>query len=681
MRSPGVLGPLASLALLTLVACGTSSDDIGRSDDGVVDGGPEVTHDLVAERAEDEDELIASGVATCNPIAPEWDCLLPFPSDVFLVPDPSLPSGRRLAITGAARLTREDGVAIAPYERHLADGFSHYPPILALFPGGVDPTNLVFHTDDLSKSTGSSSPTVLLDAASGRAVPHFAELDPMADDEARRALLIRPLARLENATRYIVAVHGLRDLHGALVAPPEGFRRIRDQEASNDAVLDALAERYEVEVFPALEARGVQRETLQLAWDFTTETAQSVTRDMLHMREDLIARLNEAPPDVTVTAVVDDVDERVFRHVEATMRVPLYVSSDQPGAVLTRDEHGEVNATGYADVPFLLRIPRSLEHWTPDQPPARVLQYGHGFFNGRDEMDASWLMEFAERYRFVVVATDWWGMTGLDLPPLIDALTTDPSRMMEFSDRLHQGMANFIALTYAVAGPLRRIPELQFGGATVYDPDQIGFYGWSQGGVLGGTYLPLAPRIQRGVLSASGASFAFMMPRSRNFRPFFMLMKTSTPDPLDIQKWVALLATSFDRIDPVTYAGHTIHDRYPGGPSERRVLIQGAVGDTEVPDLAGQLMARTMGVDHLQPASREIAGLTQVEAPHPGSAMVEFGFGIEEPLPGTWAVPPMTDNGVHHDLPRVQAGMQQIDAFLQPTGQIEHFCDGVCDPE
>jgi len=670
-----------SLARL-LIVFGTIIAATGCSESGAPPGADaDIDIDADGDSDSDSDSDSDTDTAGCNLLASEWDCLLPYPSDFFLVEDAALPSGRRLRITGAARLVRPDRKVVEPYEVHPADGFSHHPPILALFPGGVNPTNLVFHTGDVTASLGPDSPTVLLDADSGARVLHFAELDPRAEDDARRALLIRPLERLRNDTHYIVAIRDLRDPGGAVIAPPEGFRKIRDDEVAGDPGLASLAARYEQDLFPALGAAGVERANLQLAWDFTTQSETHVTGDMLALRSDLIERLEQSPPAVTILEVTEDVSEQVLRHVEGTIRVPLYVDSTEHSARLNRNAAGAVIAVGEAEVPFSLRIPRSLEGFTPGQDPARVLQYGHSFFGGRDEIERGWLMELADRFGFVVVTVDWWGMSRSDVAPMVGAIASKPSEMLVLTDRLHQGLANQIALSYAVAGPLATQDAAKINGAAVIDPTQIYYYGCSQGGILGGTYAPLAPKIERAVLGVGGASITLMMFRSRNFSDFLALMDGFTPDPLDEQKWVALLPTTFDRVDPVTYASHAIRDLYPGGPDERRVLMHNGIGDTDVTDLAAHLLARTIGVSLLQPAPQDVPGLPPVAAPHGGSALVIFDFGVPEPLPGTVAEPPLEGNEVHNGIRKLDASMKQIDAFLRPGGRIEQFCDGICDPE
>jgi hypothetical protein len=328
---------------------------------------------------------------------------------------------------------------------------------------------------------------------------------------------------------------------------------------------------------------------------------------------------------------------------------------------------------------LLALLPRSLA----DDPstPGRFLQFGHGFFGVREEIADNFVFEFADRFRMVVAAVDWWGMSAADSPDVIAQILNDPPRSLRFIDRVHQGMANFIALSYAANTTLRTLPELQVGGAPVFDASEVGFYGISQGGILGGTYLALAPKVDRGVLSVGGAGFGMLMHRARPFIPFMNVIAARYPDPLDQQKFVALAQMSLDRIDPMTYAPHLLEDLYPGSPAERRVLLQLGVGDSQVPNLGHHAMARTLDLPLLTPSPRDVTGLRSVAGPIDGSALVEFGFGLAEPLPGTFADFPAEGNAAHEGVRRSDAGQRQIDGFLRPDGLIEQTCDGPCDPE
>jgi hypothetical protein len=616
----------------------------------------------------------------CNPLAPAWDCLLPFPSDYFLVDDPALPSGRRVEYSGKAVIVTPDDREADPTSVHPADGASHQSQILAVFPEGVDDSNLVFHTGDVFDSLLLESPTLLIEADTGEPVLHFAELDPLAETDDRRAFVIRPLVRLKNATRYVVAIRGLLDHDQQPVEAPEGFRRIRDQEAQGHGILGPLAGRYEDEIFPVLEDFGLERSELQLAWDFTTETTENVTTDMLTVREKAIELFSQNPPEVTINEVTDDYSEHIFRRVEGTIRVPLFMESEKANTWLNRDANGRVAQNGEADVPFTVLIPRSVAALGPNDPPARLIQFGHGFFGVRfKDSDLGELDPLLDQYKFVFVAVDWWGMCSEDSLYLVEAIAVRPSEVLKFTDRVHQGMVNFIAMIYAAQGPLLERTELQIGPQPLYDPDNIYFYGNSLGGILGGTYAALSPNIERLVLGVGGAGMTFIMFRSGSCIELIGLIQTYIPDPLDTQKFSALLQTGFDRMDPITYAPNVLNHPLPNSPASRHILMHMGIGDTQVPNLSTHLHARAMGVGHLQPAPHEIPGLEKVSEPA-DSALVEFDFGID-PLPGILAIPPPDGNEVHDGVRDLDAVNRQIDLFFQPDGRIEHTCDGVCDPE
>jgi hypothetical protein len=680
---------LALVAMLLVVpACSDDSGDEPRQDAGTTvpdsgspadagdSGTPDAGDDAGTPDAGDDagTQLPPLEVPQgCNPIAAEHDCLLPFPSDYFLSQDSTLPSGHRVRLTEAAKLKMTDGGSFDFTDLHPADGWSHGTQVLALFPGGVDATNLPPLTNPTAATTGS---TVLLDVAQDAGVLHFAELDPRASSDARRALFIRPLVRLRNGARYIVALRGLTAKDGTPVPVPEGFRRIRDGQTAGDPLLAPIAARYEAEVFPALAAAGVPRAELQLAWDFTTESEENVTRDMLDVRGLAMEALQVTPPAVTVTEVRDDVDANVARRIRGTLRVPLFMEGPQPGALLARDSAGRVRRNGDVEVPFTLQVPRSV--WDQREAPARFIQYGHGFFGSQAEADGSFVRPFIQATKSVVMTVDWWGMSNADAPGVLQAMATNPSQTMRFTDRVHQGMANQLAVTYAARTTLAALAELRDADGLVYDPDQTYFYGISQGHILGGTYVALSPHVERAVLSVGGADFSLMMFRARPFSLFLNSIIQTVPDTLDQQKFAALTQTGFDRVDPITYAPHVLTSPYPGAPASRRVLAQYGLGDAQVPNVATELHARALGLTQQLPATWRVPQLPAQEGAIAGSALVQFDFGLPQPLPGTVADLPAQDNAVHEGVRRDDEGRAQVDLFLRPDGQVEATCSGVC---
>jgi hypothetical protein len=610
----------------------------------------------------------------CNPLAADWDCMLPYPSDHFR----DLQTGT-VELTPAAQLKTNDGAAFDMLPLHASDGFAIGAQILALFPGGVRGDDLVgYYDDDPIETLGDDSPTVIVNATTAEKVLHFAELDPRPETDDRRAIVIRPIVRLEPGERYIVAIRRLVDPSGAPIEPPEGFRRIRDGETSGDEVLGSVATRYAAAVFPTLEAAGVAREELQLAWDFTVRTEDNATSDMLAVQSDVIAKLADAPPAVSVIGVEDAPAPHVFRKIELSVKVPLYVDSIEPLARLNRDGSGKPVANGEADVPFTVWIPKSVGERPAGSPPARLLQFGHGFFGSRYEVD-DYASQFGDQHGFVVVATDWWGMSSPDRTKVVETMLSDPKSTMIFTDRLHQGMANFIAVAAAAKGAVANLPELQVTAGPAYDPSTLYFYGISQGHILGGTYTALAPEVERAALSVGGANFSLIAFRAQPFTAFLILIGSILEDKLDQQKFGVMLQQSFDRVDPLTYAPHVLSDTFPGTPPERRILLQIGLGDPAVPNVAAHLHARALGIPELAPAPRVLPGIEAKDGPL-DSALVEFDFGIS-PWPDRVAMPATEGNDVHEDVRRLTAAKEQIQRFFSPNGQVEATCDGVCDPE
>ncbi len=610
----------------------------------------------------------------CNPIAVTpgrpGDCLLPYPSDFFRGAD------GRVAIAPAAQLHDKSGAPIDLLARRPPAGFSPGSQILALFPGGVDDANLAGASADATVTLGEGSPTVLLDE-SGQRVLHLAELDPRALDDDRRALVIRPLVRLKDAVRYVVAIRRLRAKDGSAVPAPEGFRRLRDGEAGGDPALRPLVARYEAGVFAPLAKAGIDRAELQLAWDFTVRPRADATADMLAVRDGTLAYYGTHPAKLTLVSVVDAPDAYTARRLELTLEVPLFLEASGPLAALHRDASGSPAPNGTVEVPLSVWLPKSVAARPPNGPPARLVQFGHGFFGSRAEV-GDYFSQIADERGFVVVAADWWGMSAADKDPVASTLVSDMAKALGFGDRVHQSMANFLAVSLAVDA-LALLPELTPGPKPPFDAGATYYYGNSMGHILGGLYVALSPRIARAALLVGGVDWSFIMFRSRPFLGFLTFVALVLPDWLDQQKFAVLAQGELDRIDPLVYLPWLLQP-LGGTPKARRLLMQIGIGDASVPNLAAHLQARSLGIGLLQPSPRQVAGIAPVKAPLDGSALVEIDYGIH-PLPDAKAVASVDDTPVHEAVRRSKPAQEQIDRFFRPGGKIEATCSGPCDPD
>ncbi len=606
----------------------------------------------------------------CQPLLAGYHCQLPYPSDFYRVADDGAPGGFRLAPTG---LVSNQALDADVHGAVTADGFSHIPSIVAMLPDEVSDAGLVHLLDDLAGSTADDSRTILV-AADGTRVPHYVDLDPRGFDPLRQAIVIHPAVGLEYGQNYVVALRGVERPDGAPAAAAEGFRRIRDGES--DAALDQVAPRYQEEIFPRLEAQGWAREDVQLAWSFTVASREVSVADMLRVRQLTLAWLEDNQPEVVIDQEEVDPTADVWKRVTGTVTGPLFLEADAPGALLHRGADGQVALNGTATFEFIAQVPASLR----DGGAGIALLYGHGFFGDAGEIEGQSARTISDSLGAVLFGIDWAGMSGDDLPEVLQDLGGEPAHTVDFSDRVHQGIANWIAFSAAVRGPLLEAAELQRGGgAPVYAPAPLCFLGISQGHILGGTMTAVNPLIDRIALEVGGAGFTHMMFRARPFDAFLLIISGILDDFADHQLFAASLQIAFDRFDPGSYAGFLAGDPLPGTPEGRGPLLQMGLGDASVPNLGSLLHARLLGAGYTSPSPLEPFGLAPLDQPTTGPALTIFDLGVDPADVYTQAIPPAEDNDVHEGLRLEPTSIDQLRAFFT-DGTIAPPCDGPCDP-
>jgi hypothetical protein len=435
-------------------------------------------------------------------------------------------------------------------------------------------------------------------------------------------------------------------------------------------------------VFDVLTAAGVPRGDLVEAWAFHTGTGASFRGDLLAMREDALARIGDRGTSCTVTDVREDRTDAVFRRLEGTLEIPLYLDSEAPGARLVRDAAGVPVFQRMGTTRFVAIVPASVRD---AGAPAPLLTVGHGLLGEAPDIALlageegvrvrSRLGPLIDRLGMVAVATDWWGLSledGLTITNQLGEL----SRFPEVPERLMQAMINFLALTRTFAGVCADLPELAVGGAPTVDPTRQRYLGISGGGVLGFTLAALSPDIDRFVLIVGGASWPTLISRSFAFFPFNLVLNSAYADKRERDVMLAATALLWDQMDPISFAPLVLRAPLPDTP-DRRVLLPAGRHDALVANVASDMGARAMGLPLLAPTSYAPHGVDLVEAPT-DSAYAMYDLGAE-PQPRGATQP--TDNGVHEDVVRLEAVQRQIVAFLAGDGSVESFCDGVCDPE
>jgi len=612
----------------------------------------------------------------CDPLQPDL-CALPFPSDFFLKDDASTATGRRVDFALNSLPGTRDDVPLDPTDWNRFDGFSIDTPILAWF-GDVSLDGVIPH-DDIAAYADADAMTVIVDTTTGERVPHFVELDVTPESPRERLLMLRPARPLDWNHTYVVGLRHFVHTDGSAVTASPAFAALRDGKRTDDPDTERQRDEFDPVIFPALEQAGFPRDDLQLAWDFTTESRDSALGRMDAIRDDLVTGWGSDGP----TFTIDDVQTGSCDsgHIGLTLQghvdVPLFTEEDAPDTHLTRDENGLPYENGTTRVPFLVRVPCSV---LADPKPTPVLQYGHGLLGSRDEANTGWLSDFADHYGYIIVATDWTGMSETDIGSINVMLATDISDFAILPERCHQGFANQMALTRLVKtglGTDANLMKAPTGGGdpvSLIDPSQVYFYGNSQGGIMGGALLAMSPDLQRGVLGVSGLPYSLLLPRSHDFTPFHVIFDNKYDDGRDFPLIVAVMQLQWD---PAEGGGWT-HDMVdpPAGIPAKQVLMQNGIGDAQVTTIGGQYQARAYGAVSVAPENRPIFGVDETEGPIDGNAIVEWKFSDVPPEPDT-DVPADDAHDVHECVRREPEGQAQVDEFLK-TGVVDNPCDGAC---
>lgn len=612
---------------------------------------------------------VSNAKSDCDPLVPTH-CMLPFPSTFYLEKDLTTQTGFRVNIPPSAVPKPLHGRKIDTSEYSTLDGFSPITALIAHFPevsleGTADNKHIELSLEEDSK-------TILIDANTGERIPHFVELDESGDNPNRKAFMIWPVKALKNATRYIVAVRNLVKEDGTLVEPSSAFLALRDNIITNNPDIEYRRNLYE-DIFARLEVVGVSRDELILAWDFITGSSENLTKRLLAMRDDGFKRLGAKSVEYKIISVKDNYSDKIFRKIEGVFKVPLYLTSPLPGSTLVLDSKGIPVYQRDVWTKFTVLIPKSL---IENKKKGRIVQYGHGLLGSQGEVETQYLQEIANRYGYILCATDWWGLNAEDTPAIFKMLITDFNQFKMIPDRCQQGVLNALFLMRMMRGNFSEDPKVKFNGQSVIDKNLVGYYGNSQGGILGGVYMALTQEVEKGVLGVAGSPYAILLPRSVDFAPYLEIMKTQWPDPLDRIVLFDIMQLLWDRGEPSGYLGRITENPLPNTPPHK-VLFQVAMQDAQVANLGSHIYARSVNAVLIDPYARPLFGFVIKSTPYQGSGLVEFDFGAPEVPPVN--IPPSKENDTHEKPRRLFEGQEQLNYFLV-NGIISNYCNGACNP-
>jgi len=676
----------------------------------------------------------------CDPLDPAV-CLQPFPNDHFTVGDPRTPTGRRLNLARTSMPSSALGLRIDPREWNRNDGFSPGSPLITRVPD-LDDQEALARTgavpiDDLGRAYDRAQPVVVIDTETLERWPVWTELDANPASAQDRNVIVRPARNWREGHRYVVALRRMRDAHGRLIAPGTPFRALRDATPTTSAALEER--RPEVEsLLTTLAHAGIARDDLYLAWDFTVASRENLTERMLAIRDDAFARLGDRDlddlrvegrsPSYVVDKVIDDPDGptgQILRRVEGRVTVPCYLNlpSCLSGARFNyRRGTARPVANGTTQAQFTCQIPRRALSGVP----LRAGIYGHGLLGSRNEIGQAQLETLSETEGFAFCATDWIGMACADLPgippsadqiatlmadlgagrplklpncdlPNIATILLDVSNFPTLADRVQQGMLAFLYLGRAMIHPegLGRDPAFQVAGKPVLDTTRLYYDGNSQGGIIGGALVAVAPDFDRAVLGVPGMNYSLLLRRSVDFDAYSQVLYRAYPDERQRPLLLTLMQMLWDRAEANGYAQHMTRDPLPDTPPHE-VLLHVGLGDHQVTHYAAKVQARTIGASAHVPWAAPgrdtdhdpVFGIPPITSyPFAGSAIIGWDIGplrmeqdggVGTPPPPKTETPPRSGQDPHEFPRRSPLAMRQKSAFLRPGGVVIDTCGGPC---
>lgn len=603
----------------------------------------------------------------CDPLD-ETRCALPFPSSVHLRPDETSETGWRVALDGQHLPLDKNGLYIDMSRWNERDGFSVGTPLMAHL-GVLDESELAGH-DAIGDSLAADSRSLLLDLTTGERVAHFVEVDAHAEQDEERLTTVWPVRALDFNHHYLVAFRDLHTVDGSAVQASAGFAALRDDVKTEDPDLENRRRHYDEVLFPALEEQGWTRDEVVLAWDLHTASRKSTLGRAEHMLADALSVAEEGLPYTWTEVETNDCsveDQVVWKTLWGRFTVPSYTETAGPNTFLTKGEDGLPVQNGTREPTFVARIPCSV--WR-NPGPTFVMQYGHGLLGSEGEARTGWLARFLDEHRMIVVAAQQTGMATEDYAAIGLMMSTDLSRFPIVPERLHQGLIEQALLMRLTLDALATDEEFQVDGTALIDPtnpDLRGWYGISQGGIVGGAYVGLSPDLERGVLGVGGGPYPLLLPRSVDFTRFFDLLKERYPSQLDQMLIIeGLLVHLWDVGESVAWTEDL---------REKRILSQIALGDAQVHVLGSRYQARSMGARLLGEPVHEVWGMDTVQGPvTEGSIYIEADYGVEVPDEN---LPPDKSTDTHECARRTPALQRQVATFLL-DGVVEDTCEGPC---
>lgn len=501
--------------------------------------------------------------ATCG--AASNSCVLPYPSDAWLVPDAGTATGQRLQVPPGsvdpsvlAQLGPRDEAAEAIVG---ADGFSPLTPVVLQLPPALG---------DRSVPADGGDVAAMWDLTTGQRIPVRAEVSERLADErgARNIVLIWPRTHLPYGHRIFAGLRGVIAADGAPATPAPSMA------TATDAVRRAAAQ----------VAPNVPWESWLSATTFTVRSQASITADVDRM------------------AGIVRADDHPVRNIEVR---PSFIG----GAAVVS---GQVRTTDFRESDGV--IPRGgtavgRQQWIdfmavlPDRPAtpagAPVVMYGHGITVMKETMLVVAAQNAAHGFATIGIDDPNHGSRIGEGGHIVDLAF--PALLGRVESLLLQAELDHLSLLRAIQTQLGALDVLPrnwaagTGGDGVPDLDttHVLYEGTSLGGVLGATFLGLAPEVEGAFLQVPGGGIIDILWHSVIWEMFKGIVPVGAPYG-ESHVLTFFAQHLLDRADNTFYLDR-IRER--GTP----IFLSYAIDDGIVPNVTTERMLNLLGLPRVGP--------------------------------------------------------------------------------
>jgi dienelactone hydrolase len=529
-----------------------------------------------------------------------------FPDDFWSVEDPTTATGRRLHVTNDTPWLgwMPGNFQSAFLDLSALDGFGINASLFQRFDAAIAPT-------PSGPDTAKTAPAgVELWALPADAAPVRIPFEATLTDDGETVLLA-PMLPLRARTAHIMLVRSSQnDAKGGCLQPSSATR--------------ALLERTIDTTLPTEQRE--QLAALALRWDAALQAIDVPAAEIASM-----AVFTTQAPIATSLTIAADIRGRDVSWKAATCSEPknkAWRLCEVPFDAW--DYRDGYHIKGLQGVTLRTHVARV---WLPKtgKGPFPTVIFGHGLTGSRSQGDK--LADFGAPKGIAAIAIDAvfhgehpagsakslggvFGFFGVD----VATLSFD---FLRLRDNFRESTFESLQLIEAI----RRHPDVDGDGQADFDPQALGYLGVSLGGIMGPALLALSGELHGAVLSVPGGKTTSIIESSDQFKPIITAFKPDNSSDGDVARFFCVLQTLIDAGDAASYAPHVLRDRLEGaGTKAPEVLIQMAMADDIVPNVATRALIRALGVPVVGPVLQSV-GIVEEGVPLPVQANIQGSTG------------------------------------------------------